>query len=114
MALTRKVTMKLRERDPYCLHCGADTELQIHHRRNRGMGGSKLIDGFDNLVRVCALLNYQMEQDPKVAEDAREKGWKLRQWDSFDSPVFDQIEAQWYQLDTKGNKIPVEAPSYLI
>jgi len=78
------------------------------------MGGSKLIDGFDNLVRVCALLNYQMEQDPKVAEDAREKGWKLRQWDSFDSPVFDQIQTQWYQLDTKGNKIPVDAPSYLI
>ena len=55
-----------------------------------------------------------MEQDPKVAEDAREKGWKLRQWDSFDSPVFDQIQTQWYQLDTKGNKIPVDAPSYLI
>jgi hypothetical protein len=41
MAVTRKMSLQLRERDPYCVHCGGDDVLQVHHRRNRGMGGSK-------------------------------------------------------------------------
>jgi len=105
---------KLRLRDPYCVHCGADTDLQIHHRRNRQMGGSKLLDGLDNLLRVCAELNYRMEQDSGVAHEARDMGWKLRQWDSFSTPVFDKMQGKWFELDKQGSKVEVEPPLYLI
>jgi len=106
--ISNKVVVKLRERDPYCVHCGSDTNLQIHHRKNRGMGGSKLLDTFPNLIRVCAELNYAMESDSQVAEEAREKGWKLSQWGDFDTPVFDNIQQTWFTLTKEGNKNETE------
>tara|TARA_R110000772_G_C13181560_1_gene428090 strand:- start:437 stop:775 length:339 start_codon:yes stop_codon:yes gene_type:complete len=95
---------KIRERDAYCVHCGADSGLQIHHRRNKQMGGSKLLDRLDNLLRVCAELNYAMEADAAIAASAREMGWKLRQWDGFDTPVFDSVQDKWFVLDKQGGK----------
>ena len=114
MALTQKQIKTLWARDPYCPHCGADTGLQTHHRRNRQMGGSKLLDRFDNLLRVCAWLNYAMESDPKVAQDAREHGWKLGQWDGFDTPIYDAMQGHWWQLDDKGNKFRSDPPMFLV
>lgn len=114
MAITRKQSLRLRERDAYCLHCGADDGLQVHHRRNRAMGGSKLLDTFENLLRVCPLLNYQMESDADVAREARQYGWKLGQWDAFDMPVFDKIQQKWFLLTPKGDKVETDAPSFLI
>ena len=114
MAITNKMALALRERDPYCWHCGADLNLQVHHRRNRGMGSSKLLDRYDNLIRVCALLNYAMESDAVVAREAREFGWKLGQWDDFSNPVFDKVQKTWFALDSKGNKTVTEPPNYLI
>ena len=104
MAVTTKMARQLRERDPYCLHCGEDFALQVHHRRNRGMGSSKLLDRYDNLLRICAGLNYAMEADADIAADARNKGWKLSQWDSFDKPVFDNVLQKWFHLNNEGEK----------
>lgn len=114
MAVTRKMSLQLRERDPYCIHCGADDTLQTHHRQNRGMGGSKKLDRLDNLIRICAWLNYMMEQDADVAAEARSMGWKLGSWDGFDTPVFDKTMQAWFILTADGRKVPSTPPMYLI
>lgn len=114
MAVTRKMSLQLRERDPYCIHCGADDTLQTHHRQNRGMGGSKKLDRLDNLIRICAWLNYMMEQDANVAAEARDMGWKLGSWDGFDTPVFDKTLQTWFILTADGRKVPSTPPMYLI
>lgn len=89
-----------------CYHCGETDNLQIHHRKNRGMGGSKLLDRYDNLILVCAAYNYAMESDPKVQKQALEYGHKIHQWDDFSKPVFDIPSGIWYQLDTQGKRTP--------
>ena len=114
MAVTRKMSLQLRERDPYCWHCGESDTLQVHHRRNRGMGGSIKLDRFDNLIRVCAWLNYAMEQNADIAAEAREMGWKLGQWDGFDTPVFDKTLVKWFILTQDGRKVESAPPMYLI
>ena len=68
------------------------------------MGSSKLLDRYDNLIRVCAELNYAMEANADIASEAREKGWKLGQWDSFDKPVFDNVLGKWFALTKEGSK----------
>ena len=102
------------EAHPYCPHCGATEGLQTHHRRNRGMGSSKLLDRFDNLLRVCAYLNYAMESDAALASEARDMGWKLGHWDSFEHPYFDRVKMTWYTLTEAGEKIKADPPNYLI
>ncbi len=113
--MNRNKALKLAvEAHPYCPHCGATDGLQTHHRRNRGMGSSKLLDRFDNFLRVCAALNYAMESDSAVASEARDMGWKLGQWDSFDHPYFDKVSASWWILTEDGRKLPADPPQYLI
>ncbi len=102
------------EAHPYCPHCGATNGLQTHHRANRGMGGSKAMDRFDNYLRVCAALNYAMESDAAVAAEARDMGWKLGKWDGFDSPYFDRVAMRWFYLTENGQKIACDPPNYLI
>ncbi len=74
------------------------------------MGGSKLLDRFDNLMMVCAQYNGAMESDFEVAQTAREQGHKLTQWDNFDRPVFDNYSRQWYRLLSNGEKELVNDP----
>lgn len=111
-----KILQLVRDTHSYCPHCGADTGLQIHHRANRGMGGrpKNSMDRFDNLLRVCPALNYQMESNPDVAATAREMGWKLGQWDGFDTPYFDKVVSKWYLLTQDGRKLETTPPQYLI
>lgn len=109
-----KTYQLVRDTHDHCPHCGTTEGLQIHHRKNRGMGGSKLLDRFDNLLRVCAWLNLQMESDSDVAAEAREMGWKLGQWDGFDHPYFDKPMMKWYLLTQDGRKIPTHPPMYLV
>lgn len=114
MALTRKQLITLRSRDAYCWHCGSDDTLVPHHRRNRAMGGSKLLDRLDNLMLVCSEYNGLMESDAVIARDAREFGHKLGQWHGFEMPVFDQTTRIWYLLNKDGSKEITDPPSYLI
>lgn len=114
MALTNKMMKVLRDRDFHCAHCGTTDTLVPHHRRNRSMGGSKLLDRYDNLMLVCAEYNGMMESDAETARMARDHGHKLGSWDDFSSPVFDIVDSLWYELDNKGGKGVTEPPSYLI
>jgi hypothetical protein len=102
------------EAHPYCPHCGATNGLQTHHRANRGMGGSKAMDRFDNFLRVCPALNFAMESDPAMATEARDMGWKLGKWDGFDTPYFDRVQMKWYLLTEAGEKKETDPPNYLI
>jgi len=43
MTINKFMRGQLEKRDPYCVHCGETTDLVIHHRKNRGMGGSKVL-----------------------------------------------------------------------
>lgn len=85
-----------------------------HHRANRGHGGSKLLDGLQNVILVCAGYNGAMESDANVAMHARDYGHKLSRYDSPTHPLFDMTSRRWFVLDDKGGKSETEAPSYLI
>jgi len=105
--MKKTILTKLRKRDLYCLHCGEDRiEMLVpHHRKNRGMGGSKQLDRLDNLLLICAGYNGLMESSAAVADNAREYGHKLDSWQSLDEPVYDECDGEWYVLTEAGEKI---------
>ena len=105
MALSRKSLTLLRARDAHCWHCGATDDLVPHHRKNRGMGGSKLLDGLDNLMLVCAFWNGEMESTSADAAAARGWGHKLSAWEATNWPVFDIPTSTWYTLLEDGTRV---------
>lgn len=108
--ITDRMRRILKERDPYCLHCGEDVDLVLHHRKNRGMGGSKLLDHYTNLLRVCQDYNSRMESSEVAANDARGFGHKLSSWQDFSEPIYDECDGNWYILKDDGTKERAEAP----
>jgi len=105
---------KLRARDQHCWHCGLEDNLVPHHRANRGHGGSKLLDGLQNVILICAGYNGSMESHANIARQARDYGHKLSRYDSPAQPVFDVTQCKWYVLNEKGDKNESEPPNYLI
>lgn len=105
---------KLRKRDDHCWHCGTTEALVPHHRANRGMGGSRLLDTLQNVILVCAEYNGLMESDPETANRSRDLGHKLSKFLAPSEPCFDNVWRKWYYLDTKGEKHETEPPQYLI
>jgi hypothetical protein len=109
MALSKALLTRLQRRDKACWHCGQTDELSPHHRRNRGMGGSKILDRLDNLIMVCAIYNGDMESRADVAKKAKSLGHKLESWESMEtSPVFDFTTQAWYHIDVQGGKTLIE------
>ena len=102
---------KLRERDKWCWHCGEVNDLVPHHRINRGMGGSKVLDNLQNIILVCAEYNGLMESDADVAKSARELGHKVSKFSNSSVPLFDNISQSWYLLDATGGKLVTEPPN---
>ncbi|MFB8025950.1 MULTISPECIES: HNH endonuclease [unclassified Streptomyces] len=60
-----------------CVRCGADQNLTIHHRVNRGMGSSReeWINQPQNLLLVCTVCNGWFEDHPR---ESYGNGWKVR------------------------------------
>jgi hypothetical protein len=98
VAVPKKVLKLVQARDSHCWHCGLEEDLVPHHRINRGMGGSKLLDTPDNLLLVCSRWNGDMESDAELAATARGWGHKLPAWESLELPVFDRMGGWWYLL----------------
>lgn len=98
------------DRDNYtCVSCGSEKELTIHHRVNRGAGGSKLFDKPAFLLTICNTCNGLFESDAAKATQARELGYKLHRnqkppADPTAIAVFYKKEQQWYKLDHQGTK----------
>jgi hypothetical protein len=105
MAVPKKILKLVQARDPYCWHCGVEEDLVPHHRKNRGMGGSKLLDTPDNLMMVCSLWNGLMESNAANAASARGWGHKLPVWETLELPVFDCTVARWYFLLPDGGRV---------
>ena len=105
MSISKRTRDKLKARDPYCWHCGQDWDLVIHHRKNRQMGGSSLLDHYTNLMMVCEQYNFQMEANAVAAQEAKEWGHKLESWEKFTEPVFDRCNGIWYELRDDGTKV---------
>ena len=108
------VAQLIRKRDVSCFHCGETDRLVIHHRKNKRMGGSKILDRADNLMMICSYWNGLIESDAVAANTARDWGHKLSSWDGFEMPVFDHPTRTWWKLDKLGGKEQTDAPSYLI
>ena len=91
-----------------CWHCGETEAISIHHRKNKAMGGSKLLDTPDNLMVVCSQYNGAMESDFRVAAQARGWGHKVAAWESLERPVFDRVGFKWWVLLPDGTKVESE------
>lgn len=78
MTVSPKVRTQVFERDlKCCVACGSSYGLTIQHRINRGMGGSKTLDGYANLLTLCFACNTALESDAAFAEKGRRMGWKV-------------------------------------
>jgi hypothetical protein len=108
MAIPKKVLKLVQARDPHCYHCGATEDLVPHHRINRGMGGSKLLDTPDNLMLVCAFFNGDMESVSASAQQARAWGHKLAVWERTERPVYD-VAGGWWFLLPDGNRVKMHS-----
>jgi len=105
MALAKKLRELILQRDQHCWHCGEVEGLVVHHRINRGMGGSKLLDTPDNLMAVCSRYNGEMESVAGVARAARGWGHKLPSWEDTAHPVFDVCGGSWWVLLPDGTRV---------
>lgn len=90
-------------RTPQCWDEGS----QYHHRRPRGMGGSRspVTGSAANALMVCLACHHHLET--AVRGEARDRGWIVRQ--SADPrlvPVFRY--GRWVLLDDEGGIAPVE------
>lgn len=106
MAVTAKVRQLVFDRDGrMCANCGIDDMLTIQHRANRGMGGSKLRDGYENLMTLCYWCNGRLESNAEFAAIGIDNGWKLRSWDDpLKVPVFFAFDG-WYYLTADGRRV---------
>jgi 5-methylcytosine-specific restriction endonuclease McrA len=105
MALSMKLRKQILARDEHCWHCGQTEDLVVHHRKNRGMGGSKLLDTPDNLMAICSGYNGEMEAVGQVAQQARAWHHKLPVWEDTALPVFDRASFSWWVLLPDGTKV---------
>lgn len=91
-----------------CVACGTLRDLTIHHRVNRGSGGSKMYDNYAHLLTICSPCNTAFESDAAYRELALVYGWKiLRNTKPPIDPTKVAVkyaEGNWYFLDNQGNR----------
>ena len=101
---------KFLERDKRCYHCGkTDDTLVPQHRKNRGMGGSKLRDNPANIVVLCSYINGVIESSSVWQDYAKKRGWKLESWqEATRTPVYDSLSNKWFMLDNRYNRVALK------
>ena len=99
-----------------CVACGKPERygdgLTVHHRRNRGKGGSTAADTNlpGNLLLVHASLNVRFEAESSPSW--REAGWKVSHGVTLpaDVPVL-YPDGRWWLLDNEGGRTMTGAPT---
>lgn len=82
-----------------------DEASQLHHRRPRGLGGSKspATGRASNALAVCTQCHHHLETVERG--EARDRGWLVRQGaDPREIPVYRY--QQWVLLDDEGGLSP--------
>lgn len=93
------------------LHCvcgcvGQEDTFVPQHRAGRGMGGSRVLDRPANVLVMCSRMNGLIESDPKLAEVAREYGWKLSRWQAPENePFYDLATGTWNLIDNTYHRV---------
>lgn len=91
-----------------CCSCGRSGSLELNHRINRGMGGSKLLDYIANLVTMCSGCNTALEADGSFRESGLRMGWKVQSWDDpHRVPVYFQPFREWRLLNDKATFVVI-------
>lgn len=95
----------IRDRDQWaCVICGGTDRLQTHHRRPRGMGGTKarVSASAANGITVCVYCHTDLELNRRTAAS---KGWLVPQYrDPRDVPIKHRIYG-WVTLTDRGTCI---------
>lgn len=113
----RDTRATVRRRDGHrCQMCGAsivDTPSSLHHRINRGMGGSAKLERPSLLVRLCGTgttgCHGWLTEHPHAAQMS---GWLLPKLNGDIDPAQEPLLAfdGWLLLDDEGNRTPCDAP----
>ena len=107
--MNRKQFQRFLDRDGGCLHCGDVVTAVPQHRINRGMGGSRLLDGASNIIVLCAYMNGLIEANSHARRAAIGNGWKLERGDDpLLAPVFDVQVGEWFTLTDDFTRVRVE------
>lgn len=110
MSISNKLRQLIFARDDFsCVACGSLKDLSIHHRVNRGAGGSKLFDKPAFLLTMCITCNGKFESDVELARKARLLGYKLHRnhkppADPTAIEVYYSKTNQWFKLDNQGKR----------
>ena len=91
-----------------CVHCGTAEGLTIQHRAGRGMGGSKTLDGPENLIVMCALSNQRLESSAAFADLGRTMGWNIRRSEDPTTIPVRYASGDFYYLNNRGTRILAE------
>ena len=91
-----------------CVHCGTTEGLTLQHRASRGMGGSKTLDGPENLVVMCGQSNARLESSAAFADLGRTMGWKIRRSEDPTTIPVRYASGDFYYLNNRGTRILAE------
>ena len=106
--MNKKTWQNFIDRDGSCPHCGDEATLVPHHRKNRGMGGSKKLDTPSNIMAICAELNGLLESNATIAGMGRDFGYKLTAGQvPSEVPIY--VNGKWLLLDDEFNRVEVKA-----
>lgn len=93
-----------------CWHCGTEENLVVHHRINRGSGGSKLLDRYSNLILICSEFNVSMESYLPDVREAKNRGIKVSRYDSPQHTRIIRFDSREFLLDDFGKLHEITQP----
>lgn len=92
--------------------CDGDTATQIHHRRPRGMGGSRRpsTNLASNGINACTLCHRWVETEGR--EIAQQCGWLVSQYTDDPEAVPVMVNRKWTLLGLDGSVVVLPAGEF--